>query len=384
MKVLVDGIVFQVARSGIARVWTSVLQLLVKYPRVQITMLDRGGCPHIPGVCRIAFPSYTGANTPADSLMIERIATDVGADVFASSYYTSPLTIPTVLLIHDMIPELFGFDLSERGWQEKEIAISFARHYVCVSANTKADLLKFYPEISDDRVIVAHCGVDRSVFNPAASQGLEELCRKHDLHRPYYLLVGSRGQDKGYKNASILFKALRVLRDFPFDIVCFGGKAEIQKEYLAGLPANVTVRRLEFDDKELACAYSGAQALVFPSLYEGFGLPVVEAMACGCPVITTRHGSLGEVSANAAEFVSGHNTEEMVNALKQVREPARRAELIELGFARSATFSWDTLAERLEISLRIAAAERFVPQAKKFFEDWKRLRVIQAAVDTSL
>jgi glycosyltransferase involved in cell wall biosynthesis len=198
------------------------------------------------------------------------------------------------------------------------------------------------------------------------------------------MLVGSREQHKGYKNADLLFRAAKESTDSEFDILCVGGEPEIAPAQLAGLPPSIGIRKLDLSDEELAQAYSGALALVFPSLYEGFGMPVIEAMACECPVISTKFGSLGEVAADAAELISGHDVNEMVAALRNVRLPERRAAIIERGRARCVAFSWDDMAEKFYGLLKEAAAERYEPTTQKFFTEWKRLREIQAAVDTSV
>ena len=101
-------------------------------------LLDRGNCPAIDGIERVEFPSYKlTANTAADSLMIEKYCRELGADVFSSTYYTTPMSIPSVLIVYDMIPEVLGFNLGGRMWKEKELAISFASYYACISENTR-------------------------------------------------------------------------------------------------------------------------------------------------------------------------------------------------------------------------------------------------------
>ena len=382
MKLLVDGVFFQLFSTGIARVWSSILPRLASYAGLQIVMLDRGNCPSIAGIERVDFPSYTmHANTAADSFLIDKYCSELGVDVFASTYYTTPVAFPSVLVVYDMIPEVFGFDLNQRACQEKQVAISFASYYACVSENTRSDLRKFYPSIASDRVVTTYCGVDHEVFRPRDRRQVDEFKHRYGILKPYYVFVGTR--HTSYKNASIVFDALQTVRDSEIELLCIGGESEIEHDSLAKLPSNISARRIELGDDELACAYSGAQALVFPSLYEGFGTPVVEAMACGCPVIATTSGSLGEIAGDAAVFVSGHDRNELRDAMTLVGEPQRRKQLIEKGLQRAALYDWNVMARGVYALLKKAAEERETPAMQAFFQDWKRLRAIQAEVDVS-
>jgi glycosyltransferase involved in cell wall biosynthesis len=381
INVLVDGVFFQLAGTGIARLWASVLRLLVEHQDIHISVLDRGNCPAIPGLKRIQFPRYSGRNSPTDSARINEIAEEIKANVFLSTYYTTPTGIPSVLVVYDMIPEVLGFNLAKPIWREKHTAISFARQYVCISHNTKADLRKLFPQIPDDRVAVAHCGLDRDIFCQTDSESVAVFKNKYNLVKPYYIWVGSRGRKGGYNNARLLFDAVKTFQETDFDVLCTGGERDIDSSFLEGLPAGVVVRRLDLTDDELSLAYSGALALVYPSLYEGFGMPVIEAMACGCPVVTTRMGSLGEVAGDAAIFVTGHDPVELAASLMQVREPAARHRLIAKGLARSADFNWTTMAATLHESIRAATRESFDPNLQSFLLRWAELRTVQRAVD---
>lgn len=109
---------------------------------------------------------------------------------------------------------------------------------------------------------------------------------------------------------------------------------------------------LILNDEELQCAYSGALALSYPSRYEGFGLPVLEGMACSCPVITTRASSLPEVGGDAVIYVDPDSVDEMHQALLDVQNASTRADLIARGLRQAENFSWSRMAR--EVGQRLA------------------------------
>src|SRR5689334_16114555 len=160
MTLVVDGVFFQLAQTGITRLWRTILPLLIERVGMPVVFLDRGGkTGEFFGAEVVPFPAYKSKYTADDSKLLEDVCRHYGAKVFASTYYTTPLRTPSVLLVYDMIPERLGFDLSPRVWQEKEIAISHARRHVCISNNTRRDLLEFYPELDPALATVAHCGI---------------------------------------------------------------------------------------------------------------------------------------------------------------------------------------------------------------------------------
>ncbi len=200
--------------------------------------------------------------------------------------------------------------------------------------------------------------------------------------RPYFLLVGSREQHKGYKNTRLFFDALAMLGRNDFDILCIGGEEEISTEVHDLIPDGVRMVRCVADDSELALAYSGATALVYPSLYEGFGLPVVEAMACGCPVITTTNGSLKEIVDDAcAMLVDADSLPKLILALQEVRNESKRRKLVEAGLQRAEKFGWDGIVHELESALLAVSADHKAGAFDEFFGKWRILREIQSSVD---
>ena len=381
MRVVVDGVFFQLNNTGIARVWASVLPLIAAGGGTEIFLLDRGGAPRIEGITNLPFPSYRGYSVAADSALIQKICEHVKADVFTTTYYTTPLSIPMVLMVYDMIPELFDFDMSVRGWMEKETAIAYAQRFVCISQSTRRDLLHFYSEIPPDHVQVAYCGIDTKAFAERPRAAVAEFRKAHGLYRPYFLFVGSRVQHKSYKNSDCFFNALKHMKAAEFDVFCVGGEEEVEPQVLDSLPRGVHCHRVVLSDYELSLAYAGATALVYPSLYEGFGMPVIEAMASGCPVITTHRGALGEAAGDAALLIEGTSASEMASALMRVQIPKVQADMRKRGLRHARRFRWEPMAELLSRHIATVADEAKTSTMQTFFAEWSRLRGLQAKAD---
>jgi glycosyltransferase involved in cell wall biosynthesis len=266
-------------------------------------------------------------------------------------------------------------------WMEKSTAIYYAQRYLCISENTRADLLAIYPEIPLAQTTMAYCGVDTIVFRQREVGDIKTFRHQYGLNRPYFLFVGSRVQHNGYKNSGLFFEALADMNEAQFDVFCVGGEREVEQEILNKLPPGVRCQRVVLTDDELALAYGGALALVYPSLYEGFGMPVIEAMASGCPVITTSHGSLAEAAGDAALTISGTSVDEMRSALIQIQNSSVHDVLRQKGLIHAQKFNWMDMTQKLAANLEYLVKESRDGTYNNFFLEWKRIRQIQANVD---
>jgi glycosyltransferase involved in cell wall biosynthesis len=352
-RIVVDGVFYQYHSSGIARVWTALLEEWAKSGFIEhIVFLDRGGrnVPQIPGLCCKEIDAHDYGRTGADSLALERINRELNADLFVSTYYTAPTATPSVFFGYDMIPEMIGADLSTELWREKRRAILHATARLMISENSARDLERIY-DLPQDSTHVAHCGVWRS-FYPPAPQEIESLRRKYALSdRPYVLMVGERSGVDGYKNGELVFRAIGRLRDpSQFTIVCVGGSPIVEPRFVALAPT-ARIVRLTLDDDELRAAYGGAHAFLYPSRYEGFGMPVVEAMACGAPVVTCRNSSIAEAAGDAALFAGEDDADTMAQAIERLCDPAMRETLVARGLAQASKFSFADMAHRVADAL---------------------------------
>ncbi|WP_448207505.1 glycosyltransferase [Azospirillum sp. sgz302134] len=380
-KILVDGVFYQHLGTGIARVWTAVLKAWVASGFAEhVVLLDRTGtAPRIPGIHTRTIRAHDKTAPGADSLYLERICREEGADLFVSTYYTTPTATPSLFMGYDMIPEALGFPLTDESWKEKHRAILHASAHVMISRNSARDLERMFPSVPAGSTAVAYCGVGEAFHKPGEAE-VAAFRKAHGLTGPYLLMVGERSGYRGYKNGLLLFRALGLgeaaTRDLT--VLCVGGAKEIEPMFRALAPDVRTVR-LSLSDEELTLAYAGAEAMVYPSRYEGFGMPVVEAMACGCPVITCANSSLTEVAGDAALFVGEDDAAGLVAAIGEARDPARRADLVRHGLEQAARFTFDAMADVMAGHLLDTAAKlkdgRLAPPSPV----WQELRATQAA-----
>ncbi|MCS7226321.1 MAG: glycosyltransferase family 4 protein [Gloeomargarita sp. SKYB31] len=269
-------------------------------------------------------------------------------DVLHETYYSITPTITNVtarvITIHDMIPEQFPhfFKPHSQIWQRKQAAIRRADHIICVSHKTKADLCDICG-ISQEKLTVVYLGVDTSL----AYEKDAPIPIVHD--RPFLLYVGKRS---GYKNFSGLLKAIATsaaLRN-TLDVIAFGGgpftRAEWQLIQQLGLDGQ-RIRQVSGGDVLLAKYYRAAAAFIYPSLYEGFGLPPLEAMLNDCPVVVSNRGAIPEIVGPAGEYFDPDDPDAIAKAIiRAIFDQTRRTELIAAGRQRVAQFSWRRCAEQ--------------------------------------
>jgi mannosyltransferase len=240
--------------------------------------------------------------------------------------------------VHDFTYEYYSSGLARtiHIWQ-KGLAIKKSEGIICVSENTKNDLVQFYPSVDESKIKVIYNGIGNDFFRmDDALVFLSGRFNPLDAGK-YILFVGDRSK---YKNFNVVLDVMSELQGY--QLVMIGGselneneKAKIVREridhfHFRGIPS-----------EDLNIIYNNAFCLLYPSLYEGFGIPVVESMKAGCPVICSNLSSLPEVAGHAALLVSGVSVEEIVNAIHKLERLEFRESVISKGLEQAERFSWD-------------------------------------------
>ncbi|MEJ5300005.1 MAG: glycosyltransferase family 1 protein [Thermodesulforhabdaceae bacterium] len=222
--------------------------------------------------------------------------------------------------------------------------LTWADHILTISEFMKDEILHYLP-VAPEKVTAVHLAPSKA-FHPRPYHVVKETMDRYGLKPPFILAVGSIDPRK---NLKLLLRALFLAdrKDLTLAIVGWKGwgYGELEDE-IRRLENKTRVRLLGYiPDEDLAALYGGASMMVYPSLYEGFGLPILEAMACGCPVICAKTSSLPEVAGDAAVFVSPHNPGELAGSiLALLDDPSMRQSFVERGFCRAAQFSWEKTA----------------------------------------
>lgn len=252
-----------------------------------------------------------------------------------------------VITVHDMTHEKYpNYFLSSpliSSWKRSSMAR--ANHVICVSESTRRDLLNIF-DVPESKVSVVHHG-----HGPLGEPAAHEAPIRHGASRggaPYILYVGGRAAYKNFNGLLRGYASSPWLRN-NFMLLCFGGGdfTRAERSALSNLQVEDRVRRVSGSDGQLADCYRQASLFVFPSECEGFGIPLLEAMALGCPVACSNSSSFPEVVGDAAKLFDASDPDAIRLALESVlNSPADAASLIDRGYGRQAQFSWSLCAEK--------------------------------------
>ena len=361
LEVVVDGVIFQYqSRGGVSRIYSEILPRMCEQDdSLRVTLLlkenrpPRQPLPAHPSITKLALPHVAPYLRPGRlwgrhaakvrRLVARRWIGDGAGKIWHSTYFTQPDTwlgaqvVTVVDMIYELYPNLFNQAHDDEFREQKRRAVLDASAVICISETTRRDVLDYYGVASEKTFVVPLAHSDS--FRPLKEANSEP--------KPFLLYVGRRTH---YKNFGLLLEAYAAWTgrtDVDLVVVSDSPWTPDEQLRLVKLDLESRVQLLtDIDDEQLRNLYSQAAAFVYPSLYEGFGIPLLEAMACGCPVIASDIPSSREVAGDAASYFDPGSAEDLKAVIDQVvragRDPARRA----AGIERAALFSWNETARQ--------------------------------------
>ena len=340
-KLIIDNIIFQWQKAGgVSVVWYEIISRLLKRDLPVEFIEYEHSCLNkyhkhlnIPK-CRIL------KTVSARYGAIKRyLPVDVNSKepfIFHSSYYKwcRSKNAINVITVHDFTYEYFCHGL--RKWIHhwtKSRAIGKARRIICVSENTKNDLIKFFPAIDTSKISVIYNGVS-DTFRPLHPS------LRYDENDKFLIFVGNRAR---YKNFDLAVEAARVAG---LKLYIIGQKlCDKEKKRVEKLLGQNYVDLGFISNEQLNMLYNKAYVLIYPSSYEGFGIPVIEAQKAGCPVIAMQGSSITEIYGKDSLLIKGKDSGQIVEKIKMLEDRDFRKKVIDEGFKNAKRFSWDKTFE---------------------------------------
>jgi alpha-1,3-rhamnosyl/mannosyltransferase len=323
---------------------------------IYVGPFDRDALPTLPAHFEVADEEAPGYSVSELTGFAWRIFRD-RLDLFHATHYVLPPLPKTraVVTIHDIIHLLYPQFLPNRAahlYARFMIrrALRRADRIITVSYNSKRDLADYYG-IPSSRTEVIYNGVSARFRPDVPEEEIRRVAEKHGLVRPYLLFLGGEKPHKNVQNVVRAFAEARRRGELPHSLVLAGPMPKNPGRIdalVAALDLAGPIRQTGVvDDEDLPGLYAGATALLYPTLYEGFGLPVIEAMACGVPVLTSSTSALQEIAGGYAYLVDPMDVDAIAEGItKLATDTTVRADYAALGRKRALDFSWDKAAEK--------------------------------------
>lgn len=279
-------------------------------------------------------------------------------DIYHATHYVLPIWVPrkSVVTIHDIIHLLYPEFLPNRLaflYAQRMIsrALTASDRVLADSSTTRKDLISYF-DTDSTKIEVVYPGIDRRYFERLEDGEVERVRDRFDLDKPYALFVGNPKPHKNLSNIITAFAQAHEGRDLDFDLVCVGGdeEAHAHNRHTASRVGIADRLRIlgRVNADHLPALYQGSALFVYPTLYEGFGLPVVEAMASGVPVITSNTSALKEVAEGAARLVDPLDVTALTQEIARcLTDESLRQRLRQAGRERAREYSWEKTARRV-------------------------------------
>ena len=349
MLIAIDDVIFQLQRGcprGISRVWANIIPYMKKMLKGKaelILLIRESSLPPIDfGLKKYKLPDYTNQHQDKDTEELTSICKSLDVDLFITTYHTKVSGIRNVVIVHDLIPEIRNWLCKGNEYVARGESYLNADILICVSQNTKKDLHRWYGTIGMNKVHVALEGVSPEEFHSISAIRREKFMKKYGLKSDFLILDG----DISPKVSDDFCRAYSSL-GIKHTLLSYGRVIEnhVDKDCIK---YGIKFLKLDWLRKgDVVAALAGADGLIFISEAEGFGLPVLEAMACKTPVLCSRQASIPEVGGDAVQYFENHSTQTIKEALNFFLDSNQRRLLAEKGFTRSKLFTWEKMAKKI-------------------------------------
>ena len=342
MKLALDNIIFSLQNSGgISSYWYELVVRVIKENNIDLTFIEDQ--KNQKNIFRKKLDLNTNNIVKYNTNLISRILPlkliDTTNQIFHSSYYrvVKSKKCKNITTVHDFIPErLYNAKFSFNSLMKKK-AINNTDVFITVSENTKSDLLYYYPKINPNNINVIYNGVSEDYFQMESNSNYDDNFS--------VLFVGSRAN---YKNFEFAVNLISKFDKIKLNIV---GK-ELNREEIIFLKSKLPKQRWDLilnpTNEELNVLYNTSLLLLYPSSYEGFGIPVIEAMKAGCPVLALKSSSIPEIAGTAAVLIDKLSINDFYDGLCNII--LNRTYFVKAGLENSTRFSWDkTYLETIQV-----------------------------------
>lgn len=327
------------------------------FPCAETATLKEAPCAYDRGMRRILFQSFVlGIKYCRDAVLLT-----VDSKI--------PLLLPRNCRLIPLVTDLAVFRLPATYQRSRELLWklqyrylrSRGDHFLAISEFTKSEMTKILG-IKPERIDVVPCAVPNSVQRINEEAALQTMREKYHLDVPYVLFVGNYNPRKNLERLIRAFDRMKRETELPHELVIAGGqgwKFDANKA-LENVAARDSIRFIGYvPDEDMSAMYSGASLFVFPTLYEGFGIPLIEAQKCGVPVLASNVSALPETGGEGAFYVDPYNEGAIARGMAELlSDSARREELVQKGFQNVKRFSWEASAYKLNEIIKKLEIER--------------------------
>jgi len=322
-KIAIDTVFLNNRYSGISIVWYDILSNLA--PEGYEIIIFKRNNTHLPAdiIDKYKIIPINGFSYgQKDINYINFLCEKYNIDYFISTYYTYSTTIPCIVYIHDMIPEIFKYDFNAPMWKQKKKCLDNGSFFICVSKNSMKDFKKYYPDKKNVFLNYNSLNTDKFKIKDVS------IIKKNNINKPYFMMMASNTDH--YKNIKLLRNMFtnhpNLFNDFDF-IFLTHKFMDIPAKWIK----NIT-------NAQLSALYDKSLGIIYPSLYEGFGIPILEGFYHRINVLTCKNSSLKEIGGDACVYIDEKDSEDLYNKINKVKNK-EYSHLIDKGYKIATDFT---------------------------------------------